>query len=92
MDIATRHATGQQAGTAATIAVIAAAAGFIVTFAGHPFWGLFVQVLAIVSGVFGVLMSASPKVGGGLASVVAIVLGLIGVGVATLGMVGAIIF
>jgi hypothetical protein len=37
-------------------------------------------------------MAASPKVGGGLMSVIAIIVGLIAIGVAVLGMIGALVF
>jgi hypothetical protein len=84
--------TNQQTGAAATIAIIAAIAGFVATFTGHPFWGLFIALVAIVSGLAGFVMAASPKVSGGILSIVAIVLGVVGLAVSVLGMVGVILF
>jgi len=81
----------QKAGTSATLSIIAAVGSFIVTFTGHPFFGLLIGIAAIPLGGIGVAMAASPKIGGGLMSVIAIVVGLIAIGVAVLGMIGAII-
>lgn len=81
----------QKAGTSATLSIIAAVGSLIITFTGHPFWGLLIGIAAIPLGAIGVAVAASPKVGGGLMSVIAIILGLIAIGVAVLGMIGAII-
>ena len=81
----------QKAGTSATLSIIAAVGSFIVTFTGHPFFGLLLGIAAIPLGGIGVAMAASPKIGGGLMSVIAIVVGLIAIGVAVLGMIGAIV-
>lgn len=82
----------QKAGTAATIAIIAAIGSVILTLTGSPVWGLIIAVLAIVSGIFGVLLSASPKIGGGLMSTLAIIFGVLDVGLAVLGLIGILIF
>ena len=81
----------QKAGTSATLSIIAAVGSFIVTFTGHPFFGLLLGIAAIPLGAIGMAIAASPKIGGGLMSVIAIVVGLIAIGVAVLGMIGAII-
>ena len=81
----------QKAGTSATLSIIAAVGSFIVTFTGHPFFGLLLGIAAIPLGGIGVALAASPKIGGGLMSVIAIVVGLIAIGVAVLGMIGAIV-
>ncbi|SNB45230.1 hypothetical protein [Geobacter sp. DSM 9736] len=82
----------QKTGALATGAMIAAILGFVFTFAGHPFFGLFSALLSIPLGVMGLMMSASPRVGGGLLSIAALVLGVIAIGVAVLGGIGAVIF
>lgn len=82
----------QKAGTAATIAIVAAIGSFVVTFTGHAIWGLLVAILAIVFGLFGVVISASPKVGGGLMSSFSVILGILGVGLAILVLIGILLF
>lgn len=82
----------QKAGTAATIAIIAAIGSFVLTFAGSPIWGLVVAILAIILGIVGVIISASPKVGGGLMSSFSVILGILGVGVAVLVLIGIVLF
>jgi hypothetical protein len=84
-------ATSAQRGTAATLAIVAAIAGYIVTFGGHPVWGLLIQVFAVLAGILGLVMSVSPRVTGGLISLAAIILGVLGMGVAVLGILGAIL-
>lgn len=85
-------ATAQKTGTLATGAIIAALLGFILTFAGHPLFGLFSAIISIPLGVLGLMMAASPRVSGGILSIIAIVLGVIAIGVAALGGIGTIIF
>jgi len=82
----------QKAGSAATIALIAAIVSFILTFTGSPVWALLVALLAVGAGILGVIIAASPKIGGGLMSIVAIVLGIVDIGIAVLGIVGVILF
>jgi hypothetical protein len=82
----------QKSGMVATIAVIAAIVSFFLTFSGDPVWGLIAALLAIVLGIIGVIVSASPKIGGGLISIFSILLGLVDVGISVLGIIGIIIF
>ena len=84
--------TEQKTGTLATAAIIAAVLGFILTFAGHVVWGFFSALISIPLGLFGLFMAASPRVGGGLMSIIAMVLGVMAIGVAILGGVLAILF
>ena len=84
--------TKQQTGAAAGIAIIAAIAGYIAIFTGHPFWGLFIEIVAIISGLVGFAMAASPRVSGGIISIIAIVMGVFGVAFSIFGMVGVILF
>lgn len=85
-------ATEQKTGTLAVGAIIAAGLSFVLTFAGHPVFGLFSALISIPLGIIGLMVAASPRVGGGLLSIAAIVIGVIAMGVAVLGGVGAIIF
>jgi hypothetical protein len=82
----------QRTGTMAILSIVSAIAAFIAVFAGSPFIGLILAILAIPLGVFGLLMAASPRVSGGIISIFGIVLGGIGTVVAILGSVGAVIF
>jgi hypothetical protein len=82
----------QRTGTMAILSIVSAIAAYIFVFAGSPFLGLLLAVLAIPLGVFGLLMAASPRVSGGIISIFGIVLGAIGAIVAGLGAAGAIIF
>ena len=84
--------TEQKTGTLAVGAIIAAVLSFVLTFAGHPVFGLFSALISIPLGIIGLMMAASPRVGGGLLSIAAIVIGVIAMGVAVLGGIGAIIF
>lgn len=61
--------------TAATLAIVAAAIAFFV----QPVAGFFLGLLAILLGVLGLLGAFSPKVKGGLLSVVATLLGAVAV-------------
>lgn len=82
----------QKTGIVATVAIIAAIGSLLLTFTGSPIWGMIVALVAIVAGIVGVVISVSPKVGGGLLSVVSIILGVLDVGIAILGIIGVIIF
>jgi hypothetical protein len=82
----------QRTGIAATLAIVAAIGGMILIFSGHPGWGLLVELLAIVSGIVGFFMSASPRVSGGLLSIAAIVIAVFGMGFSLLGMIGGVLF
>jgi hypothetical protein len=84
--------TEQKTGTLAVGAIIAAVLSFVLTFAGHPVLGLFSALISIPLGVIGLMTAASPRVGGGLLSIAAIIIGVIAIGVAVLGGIGAIIF
>jgi hypothetical protein len=82
---------GQRTGALAIAAIVAAVISFIFTFAGHAIVGLFAALISIPLGVVGLVMAASPRVGGGLLSIAAIVLGVIAIGVSVLGLIGGII-
>ena len=85
-------AGAQQTGMLATLAIVAAIGGMMATFTGHPVWGLIIDLIAIPLGIGGLVMAASPRVSGGVASIVAIIVAVIGLGLAVLGMIGTVIF
>ncbi len=82
---------GQKTGTAALLSILAAIICYFLTFSGHPFWGFAVAVLSIILGFIGLIMAASPRVSGGIISIVGMVIGAVGVVIGILGMIGAII-
>ena len=82
----------QRTGMMATLAIVAALGGIIVVFSGHPVWGLLIELVAIPLGVGGLAMAASPRVSGGVLSIVAIVVAVLGLGVSVLGLVGTVVF
>lgn len=47
---------------------------------------------AVLLGISGFIMAASPRVGGGVLSSIALILGVLAVGIAVLGLIGIIIF
>jgi hypothetical protein len=69
----------QKTGVAAIVAILAAVGSYIATCSGHGFWGLLLSILGVIAGVIGLLMAASPKVSGGILSIVAILMSLAGV-------------
>lgn len=85
-----RRTNEQQTGVAAAIAIIATIIGWIVLFAAYPGWSFFLQIIAVIAGIIGLMMAASPRVGGGVASIVGVIAGAIGIIFAILGMVGAL--
>ena len=85
-------AGAQQTGMLATLAIVAAIGGMLATFTGHPVWGLIIDLVAIPLGIAGLLMAASPRVSGGVLSIVAIVAAVLGLGLAVLGMIGTVVF
>jgi hypothetical protein len=82
----------QRTGTAATLAIVAALGAWLATFTGHPVWGLILALVAIPLGAIGLVRAASPRVSGGILSIVAIIVAVLGLGVAGLGMVGTLVF
>lgn len=74
--------TEQKTGTLATAAILAAVLSFILSFTGHVLWGGISALISIPLGILGVFMAASPRVGGGLISIAAIILGVFAIGVA----------
>ncbi|MBE0596819.1 MAG: hypothetical protein IH614_06105 [Desulfuromonadales bacterium] len=81
----------QKAGTGAILAIVAAIGSYVLSFSGRPGFGLLAALIALPLGVFGLVRAASPRVSGGIMSIVAIALAIFAIGVAVLGLIGAII-
>jgi hypothetical protein len=77
MDIETKRATFS---LPSIIAIIVA----LLSFVTGAFWGLILALAAIVLGIIGVALSLSPTVRGGFLSVLGLVAGLAGIGVAAI--------
>lgn len=87
-----RSGDDARTGIVAVAAIICSVGSYIATFAGHPIIGLLAALLGIGLGAVGLVISVSPRVSGGIMSIIAIALGVFGIGVAILGLVGVIIF
>jgi hypothetical protein len=82
----------QKTGLSAMLAIIAAIGSYLATFTGRPIIGLLAALAALPLGVIGLVMAASPRVSGGVLSIVAIALAVFAIGIALLGIIGIIIF
>lgn len=80
----------QRTAVPAILAILLALGGFLATFSGHPAWGLILEILAIPLGVTGAVMAISPWVGGGLLSMISVVLAVIGALLSLLMLIGHI--
>jgi hypothetical protein len=78
-------------GKGALLASIASAGSMVLSCSGRPVWGLILALLSIPLGLVGALRAASPEVHGGFASIIAIVVGVLGIGVAIVAMVFKIV-
>jgi hypothetical protein len=78
-------------GTSAILAILAAIGSYVATFSGRPIIGLVVALLALPFGVLGLISAASPRISGGILSIVAIVLAIFGLGLAILVMLGMLV-
>lgn len=77
----------QKTGILATLAIIAAVASYFLTFSGHWIWAILTAIVAIPLGIAGFLMAASPRVSGGILSILAILAGVLAIGVAVVSMI-----
>lgn len=77
----------EKTGTMATIAIIAAIGSYFLTFNGHTVYGILLALIAIPFGIGGFVMAASPRVSGGIMSIIAILLGVFAIGVAIIAMI-----
>lgn len=81
----------QKTGLAATLSILAALGAYVLTCVGQPGWGLLAAIASIPLGLIGFVMAASPKVSGGILSIVAIILGALATIVSLLVFIGAVV-
>ena len=74
------------------LALLGAIGGMIMIFAGRPGLGLLLAACAAILGAIGFFISASPRISGGMMSIVAIVIAIFGIGLSVLGVIGSAIF
>src|SRR3954463_4500968 len=72
---------------ASIFAIIAAIASFYFSARGREMWGLLAAILAIGGGLLGGLRALSPRVSGGILSIMAVVLGVIAIVVALIALI-----
>lgn len=81
----------QKTGTVAAASMLAAVLCYIAICAGHPWVGLALAIVSLPLGLVGLLWAASPKVSGGILSIFAMLLGVVGVVLSILAGIGAIL-
>jgi hypothetical protein len=83
----------RQNGLMAIFALAAAIRGVIVIFAGKPAWGLLLEASAALLGAAGFVMATLPRVeGGGVTSIIAIVIAIFGIGLSVFRFIGNAMF
>jgi hypothetical protein len=65
--------------TASIVAIIAAIASFFMSGRGHAVGGFFLALLAIGAGLVGGVRALSPRVSGGILSILAVIMGAIAI-------------
>ncbi len=79
--------SGQVRSTTSIIAILAAIGSFVLSAKDHGFFALMVALVAIGAGLVGGLKALSPRVSGGMLSIVAVLMGAIAIIVALLAIV-----
>ena len=85
MSILNPHHSGEPAvnlqvrSTASVVAIICALGSFYLSGHDHKLFGLLVALVAIGAGLIGGLRALSPRVSGGILSIIAVVLGVIAI-------------
>jgi hypothetical protein len=73
--------------TASIVAIIAAIASFVMSGRGREFVGFFLALLAIGAGLVGGVRALSPRVSGGILSILAVMLGVIAIVFALIALI-----
>ena len=73
--------------TASIVAILAAIGSFVLSANGREFLALFAALVAIGAGLVGGLRALSPRVSGGILSIVAVALGVIAILVALVALI-----
>jgi len=81
----------QKTGISATLAIVAAIGSYFASFSGHPVIGFLAALTALPLGVVGLVMAASPRISGGILSIIAILLAVFGLGLALLVLLGVLL-
>jgi hypothetical protein len=76
----------QRMGVSAILAVLASLGSMFFSCSGHPGRGLILAALSIPFGLVGFIRAASPEIKGGIASIMAIIIGVVGITVALIAM------
>src|SRR5687768_1396210 len=79
--------SAQVRSTASILAILAAIGSFVLSANGREFLALFAALVAIGAGLLGGLRALSPRVSGGILSILAVVLGAIAVLVALVALI-----
>lgn len=82
----------EKTSTMAIVSIVAAIGSFFMTFSGHQIAGLIAALVSIPCGIIGFVMAASPRVSGGILSIIAIFLGIFAAGVWVLAALGGVVF
>ena len=72
---------------ASIFAIVAAIASFYFSARSHAMWGLLAAILAIAAGLLGGLRALSPRISGGILSILAVALGVIAIVVALVAFI-----
>ena len=72
---------------ASIVAIVAAIASFYFSSQGREIWGLITALVAIAAGLLGGLRALSPRVAGGILSIIAVLLGAVAVLVALVALI-----
>jgi hypothetical protein len=79
--------SGPVRSTASMLAILAAIGSFVLSARGHELLALVAAVVAIGAGLLGGMRALSPRVSGGILSLLAVVLGVIAIVVAVIALV-----
>ena len=82
----------QKTGAVAIGSIVLAVLSIVLVFMGHPIIAFLCALLSIPAGVVGLLMAASPRVSGGVLSILGMMIGAGGLVFSILGMIGALLF
>jgi hypothetical protein len=79
-------ASGQAKSAASILAIVSAIVSFVLSARGREFMALFAAIVAIGAGLLGGLRAMSPRVSGGILSILAVLLGVVAILVAVIAL------
>jgi hypothetical protein len=79
--------TGPVRSGASILAIVAAGVSFYFSSQGRELWGLIAAFVAIGAGLLGGLRALSPRVRGGILSIIAVLMGVVAVLVAVVALI-----